>query len=133
MKNTTGISGGGSRVRQRPVPSSSNTTDTQALGCDILNAGKINYLLPDDLCAVSSDSALLIGWISPFFILEVVELWIWTFILFICCWCLQLIWHFQWNRGLKYGFFTSIEKTGGKRRCLTFRKWWWSTSEVGIL
>lgn len=50
MKNTTGISGGGSRLRQRPAPSSSHSTDTQPLGCDILNAGKINYLLSDDLC-----------------------------------------------------------------------------------
>jgi len=61
MKNTTGIGRGGSRLRERPVPSSSHATDTQALGCNILNAGKINYLLPDDLCAVSSDSALHIG------------------------------------------------------------------------
>lgn len=81
MKNTTGIGGGGSRLRQRPMPSSSYTTDTQALGCDILNAGKINYLLPDDLCAVSSDSALLIGEISlP---LEVVELGFFFFFFFI--------------------------------------------------
>ncbi len=89
MKNTTGIGGGGSRLRQRPVPSSSHTTDTQALGCDILNAGKINYLLPDDLCAVSSDSALLIGEISlP---LEVVELaFLKTYLFY-----QQFIWHFH--------------------------------------
>lgn len=68
MKNTTGIGRGGSRLRKRPVPSSSHATDTQALGCNILNAGKINYLLPDDLCAVSSDSALHIGEISLFFL-----------------------------------------------------------------
>lgn len=86
MKNTTGIGGGGSRLRKRPVPSSSHATDTQALGCNILNAGKINYLLPDDLCAVSSDSALLIGEISFFWGGEVVELCFLKFIyLFIYC------------------------------------------------